>query len=430
MNAVTHRIVRPDIGEVLRQNRALAERLLSLTVDVPLPSPEPPPPETPENADAIVAHIEINDHHGVGVLLGRLFGHSGNVVSIRSKNFYEGRQDFGAMHVCLSHGNATRDSVFWNVLQSLGCGTIGRVLCVPYFPDDALTAIALKEAYGAPLCTFLMDDQNLHADGIPDSLMSELLAKSALRLAISPQMCAGYEAKYRHKMFFMPPLAPSRLIPTQLNRLGDDELRQRQPLILGNIWGQQWVELLRRTVRGSGIQIRWFNNGQFPWLSCTIEDLARDGILAQQGSPEPDDTFVETLRQAPFVVIPSGTLTEDDDRRFIAQLSFPSRIPYIMATSHTPILILGSPETAAAQVVTRLGIGMVTPYDQEHFQRAVERMASPDVNLAMRRAAFAASERFTDAGADEWIWQSLARCEPVDSRYEDLLIEWGTSRAG
>ena len=29
--------------------------------------------------------------------------------------------------------------------------------------------------------------------------------------------------------------------------------------------------------------------------------------------------------------------------------------------------------------------------------------------------------RFTDAGAAEWIWQSLAKGEAFDSRYEDLM---------
>jgi len=311
--------------------------------------------------------------------------------------------------------------VVWKVLQALGGGTVDRILCVPYFPDDAITAIALKEAFGAPLCAFLMDDQNLHADGIPDTVMAELLEKSSLCLAISPEMCAAYEAKYRRKFWFMPPLAPTRLIPQALNELGADHLRSRDPLILGNIWGQHWLELLRKTVRGSGVRVRWFNNGEFPWLPCSKEDLVRDGIVPQDGTPEPDEIFVQTLRQAPFVIIPSGTLSRDDDRRFIAQLSFPSRIPYILATSHAPLMVLGSPETAAARIVSRLGIGMVVPYDRRQFLAAVDRITSHDFNLSMRRAAFIMSSRFADLGSAEWLWQSLARGEPVDRRYEDLL---------
>jgi hypothetical protein len=121
------------------------------------------------------------------------------------------------------------------------------------------------------------------------------------------------------------------------------------------------------------------------------------------------------------VVVPSGTLEESDDRRFIAQLSFPSRIPYILATSHTPILVLGNTETAAARIVTRFGIGAVAPYRRQEFLEAVERIIRPDVNRAMRRAAFLLSVRFADLGAAEWIWQSLDRGKPVDGRYEEMM---------
>ena len=293
----------PHFEEIRLRNQALADKLLALTGGGQLARTVYAPPQ---DADAIVGHIEINEHHGVGVLLQRLFGQYKNVVSIRSRNYYGGRQDFGAMHVCISHGDVSRDITIWNVLAGLRGATIQRVLCVPYFPDDALTAIALKEAFGVPLCTFLMDDQNLCSDGISDPVMTELLAKSSLRLAISAQMCAGYEAKYGHKIWFMPPVAPARLIPKELNQLPEQALRERQPVILGNIWGQHWLESLRATVRGSGVTLRWYNNGEFRWLSCSTEDLARDGIVPQQG-PHPDDTLVEILRQAPFVVLPSGT---------------------------------------------------------------------------------------------------------------------------
>lgn len=405
-----------------RTNDELAQRILALTG---APSRDASPHEHPaavlKDADAIVSHIEVNDHHGVGVLLARMFGQYDNIVSIRSKDFYEGRQAFGTAHACISHGNPSRDAVFWKVLEALHGSTVKRVLCVPYFPDDALNAIALKELFGVPLCTFLMDDQNLMADGIPDSLMRELLAKSALRLAISPELYAGYELKYGYKMSFMPPLVSNRFILPRVNQLPNAALQSKSAIIIGNIWGQRWLELLRRTVSDSGITLRWYNNGEFPSLSCTKETLADDGILLQDGSRDPDERMVELLRQAPFVVVPSGVLDDTDDRRFIAQLSLPSRIPYILATSQAPILVMGNPETAAARFVIAGGIGMVAPYDRRAFQDAVERISRPDVNLEMRRAALLLASRFADVGGAEWLWQSLAKGEPVDSRYEEMM---------
>ena len=41
---------------------------------------------------------------------------------------------------------------------------IEHILVVPYMPDDAHTAIALRQATGAPLVTWVMDDQAVFSD--------------------------------------------------------------------------------------------------------------------------------------------------------------------------------------------------------------------------------------------------------------------------
>jgi hypothetical protein len=130
--------------------------------------------------------------------------------------------------------------------------------------------------------------------------------------------------------------------------------------------------------------------------------------------------LVEVLRKSWFTVLPTGLLDEADDRRFIAQLSLPSRVPYMMATSHIPVLVLGSRDTAVAHFVEQFGIGMVCGYEQEAFVEAVESITRLEVNLEMRRNALAVAGRFTDAGSGEWIWRSLAHGDAIDTRYEDL----------
>lgn len=415
------------MDDIQATNESLTRRLLEMTAESALVAPQSASqPDHPadaalHDADAIVAHIEVNDKHGVGVLIGKLFGHCSNILSIRSKNYYEGRQDFGDLHVSIAHEAASRDEVFWRVLHALGGSSVRRVLCIPYFPDDARTAVALREIFRAPLCTYLMDDQNLCSDGIPDEVMEELLAKSSLRLAISPELYAGYELKYGYKMHYVPPLVSTRLILPQLNPPSQASLEAKSGVIVGNIWGQRWLELLRATVRDSGIRLRWYCNGDFRWLSCDKRTLAREGIVPHEGPALGDDELVEVLRQAAFVVVPSGTLDDTDDRRYLAQLSFPSRIPYVFATSQAPVLVLGNEATAAARFVTGTGIGTSAPYDRRAFQDAVGRMTRPDVNLAMRRRALVLAGRFADIGASEWIWQSLARGEAIDDRYETLM---------
>jgi hypothetical protein len=405
-------------------NAELCRKILELTADCAVTSDPVVKPETGplmHQADAIVAHIEVNDHHGVGVLLRRLFAQSRNILSIRSKDYYEGRQQFGERHVRISHnGSPSRDFVFWRVLEALGDCTVGRILCVPYFPDDARTAIALRDLFGAPLCTFLMDDQNLYSNGIPDCVMRELLAKSTLRLGISVELCEGYERKYQYPIWFMPPVMTAHHILPYLNALPATSLRSCEGIIVGNVWGQRWLELLRNTVRDSGVRLQWHCSGEFRWVEWDRQTLARDGILQHEGPALDDDHLIERLRQAPFAVVPSGILDDTDDRRFIAQLSLPSRIPYIFAASQAPILVLGSPKTAAARFVTKMGIGMVAPYERTAFQEAVAHITLPEVNVRMRRAALLLAGRFSDLGAAEWIWESLEKGEPVDSRYQDL----------
>ncbi|MGA2771777.1 MAG: hypothetical protein ABSG26_13270 [Bryobacteraceae bacterium] len=395
--------------------RELAHKLNAMTADSARPL-EPKP--VLHGADAIVTHVEVCGCHGVGQLVQMMFDGEPNILSIRSANLYGGRQEFGGFDLCISHEDKSRDAVFCRVLDAVGQTTVKRVLCIPYYADDVRTAIALKEIFGVPLCTYIMDDQNVCADGIPDDLMSELLAKSQLRLAISPEMSTVYGLKYGCRMWYMPALAPVGLVPSRLVA-PPPEADARHGIIIGNIWGERWVELLRNTVRDSGVTLTWYCNGEFRWLPCGKEDLIADSIMPRD--PLFGEPLAQALRNTRFSVVPSGVLDESDDRRFIAQLSLPSRIPYMMAVSHIPMLVLGSRDTGAAHFVEQFGIGAVAGYEKEAFVEAVDYITRPEVNLEMRRKALALAGRFTDVGAAEWIWQSLARGEPVDGRYEDLM---------
>ncbi len=110
------------------------------------------------------------------------------------------------------------------------------------------------------------------------------------------------------------------------------------------------------------------------------------------------------LRSMWFAVLPSGTMDESEDRRPIAEFSLPSRLVYLMCTSHIPVIVLGSRDTAAAHFVEQFGIGVVANYDRDSFLNAVHHISRPDVNLAMRRRGLAAVGRFVDTGVGEWIW--------------------------
>ena len=92
-----------------------------------------------------------------------------------------------------------------------------------------------------------------------------------------------------------------------------------------------------------------------------------------------------------------------------------------MATAQIPIIVLGSRKTGASRFVEQFGIGVTARYDTVSFTEAVRYITQSEVNMAMRQRAYAVAGQFADAGAAEWIWQSLAAGRPYDRRYEDLI---------
>jgi hypothetical protein len=185
--------------------------------------------------------------------------------------------------------------------------------------------------------------------------------------------------------------------------------------MIGNVWSERWLALLRGVVHRSGVTVQWYGGAA---ATCR-EELLRDSIVPRERLP--GDELVARLRRSWFAVVPTGPLDEPDDRQFLARLSLPSRMIYLMATSHLPILVLGSRQTAAARFVERAGLGIVCEYKREEFQWAVEKITHPEVNLRFRRRACELAPRFTSRGALEWIWESLARKSAADDRYERIL---------
>jgi FkbM family methyltransferase len=369
--------------------------------------------------DVIVTPNEVNDRHGTGVLLMRLFGAAQNTFSIRTFDHYKAVHDFGRIQLVLAHAGASRPDSFQRVLDAVKGTRPKRVLCVPFFPDELVTAIALKEIFGIPLCVYVMDDSNICNQRIPDALMREALEKADLRLAISPEMRDAYERKYYLKFWLVPPVvAPDSIL--QAPQLPSDEaLNSKTGILVGNVWSNEWLKLLRQTVKESGLRVHWFGNGSAPWLQCTKEALAADGIIDCGFIPEQELT--KRLKNYAYALIPSGTLDQRDDRPEIAQLSLPTRLPYLLACSNTPMLVLGSPKSAAAQFVTRLNVGLVADYDSASLRCAVEKMCSRTQQETFRRNASQTGRVFSAEALGEWVWRSLDQKQASDNRFEDIL---------
>jgi hypothetical protein len=377
-------------------------------------------PLTMIDVDAIINVVEINDRHGVGILLQRIFKNRAQTISIRTLNLYGGEQSFGIYDVLIGRG-ISRSEITAKVKQELSGYNIRRILCVPYHEEEICIALALHELFGADICTYLMDDQNVSIDAIDDSLMAELLDRSTLCLAISPEMRDVYQFKYKVPIHFVPPIIPSALMndkPTVL-LIAD---RVRMGTILGNIWSPKWLELLRTMTRETGLKLDWYGNTGADWYFNDRQKLGNDGII-ECGFLPTEAEVVETLRNYAYIVVPSGMLDSYDDNLATSWLSLPSRIPFVLATVNIPIIVLGNPSTAAARFVTRLGIGTVTDYDPVSFQAAVAYVTQPSVQQQMRANAARIAPHFVNEQMDEWIWQSLKLGKPIDDRFDKIFCE-------
>jgi hypothetical protein len=375
------------------------------------------------DVDVIINAVEINDRHGVGVLLQRIFKDRSRIFAIRALNLYGGNCTFGQYNHLLSAIGLSRTEIFSRIQKVLAQHTVKRVLCIPYHAEEIFAALAVHELFGAEICTYLMDDQNVITTSIPDPIMAELLAKSALTLAISPEMRDVYMAKYQVPIYFVPPVIPAALIEHQSTAsLAITNSREPIGAIFGNIWSPQWLNLLRTMTRETGEKIDWYGNTGADWNFSDREQLSSDGII-ERGFLPTEAEVVDVLRKYAYVVVPSGTLDHRDDNLATSWLSLPSRIPFVLATANTPIIVLGHPSTAAAKFIERFGIGIVADYDPASFQAAVAYITKEPVQQRMRANAASIAAQFVNEQMDEWIWQSVALGKPIDDRFEALLTK-------
>ncbi|HVN64291.1 MAG TPA: hypothetical protein VMT58_06620, partial [Candidatus Binataceae bacterium] len=256
----------------------------------------------PRVSDVIITPCEVNELHGTGTLLLRMFPDPASIISLRTSNFYEGVQAFGAAQLCLPLAQASRPEIAAWLKWYLAGTKVRRVLSLPYLPADAVVSIAVKEMFGVPLCTYIMDDKNVCAEGISDALMEEMLAKSELRLVISPEMREAYEKKYRMKFWVMPPLVADEIIRRTPVHPPRDADRSRG-VLLGNIWGQRWLEMVQDVFRESGLKVDWYCNQKNPnGLDFHREEMERNGLRLLDPIREPDLPGV--LSRYPYAVVP------------------------------------------------------------------------------------------------------------------------------
>jgi hypothetical protein len=382
--------------------------------------------------DAVISHVEINDRHGVGVLLGQLFRDGGPILAIRSHTSYGGDNWLGEHQYCISYDGLSRPERFLKVGQLIGPVRLKLILCVPFREDDVWTGIILHAMYGAPLCTYIMDDQNVAVNNINDGPLQELLQVSALRLAISQELAAAYERKYQLPFWLVPPIVSPELIVnhaeclplTAMGQLTETVTHHPTGVLIGNIWSKSWLDQLRRMTSQTKLSIHWYGDREQTWLQTSADELRQDGIIYQGFLPQPE--LAQKLREYPFAVVATSPLggpghDESPHAQAIARYSLPSRIPFMLATANIPIIVIGHPATTAARFVQRFGVGASCEYDPQQLKRLVEQILRPETQQDMRRRAARLSRHLASTGVRDWIWQSTQLGEAVDRRFEDLM---------
>jgi hypothetical protein len=135
----------------------------------------------------------------------------------------------------------------------------------------------------------------------------------------------------------------------------------------------------------------------------------------------PEVELVEKLRRSAFVVVPTGTMDSRDDRKELSRLSLPGRIIFALATSNTPIIILGHKEAPAAQFIERFQVGVTCEYSGESLKSAVAHVTNPEVQSQMRQNSVLAASQFSDKNINQWLWKSIRHGYPYDLRFEELF---------
>jgi hypothetical protein len=364
----------------------------------------------------VVTHAELSARHGTGALLVRILGTEQNLMAFHSREFFK-THDMEVAAFPVDHSRGPLGAGRKRVRQLLKGKAIGRILCVPFYEDEVHSALAAQAHTGAPLALYIMDDQNIHVKEISDSLMRTLIQRAKICFAISPALCAAYQEKYQRRFWFVPPVAdPGLFVPADYHFIPNSP---PHGILIGNLWSSHTLSRFCETVGGSGLQIDWCGNAGRPFITLDPDELAKEGIFLRSHLPEA--SLIELARTADFAVIPAGILDGSDTHEWLAKASLPSRIVYLMATANVPMIVMGHPETAAAQFVTAQGLGVVCDYTAESFQAAVRKVADRTVSANIRERAHHLSPTFSSRELSNWLWQSMKQGRAMDDRFETLI---------
>lgn len=406
------------IRDSRRDLKELLSRVNAVTRDLPSSRSAPVVSGDGEKAkDLIISSNELNLHHGTGVLMNRIFPNRTS-YNLRSRDDYPDKGSFVSRVVMAK--DCSRSQTFAMVLEALAGKTIRRIICVPYYPEDYLVAIACKAILGVPLVAWIMDDSILHGDGVDPELVTEFFDVADIRFVISPEMRDAYEGRFELKFHVLPPTVDNDVLATVPAPDDAEFIKSKTCAMVGNIWSMTWFKDFLGMVRESGWTVHWFGRGSAcAWLETTPEELRKHGIIEMGFIPE--NELPQRLAKYPFSILPTGTCGEDDDRKNVTMLSLPTRVAFLIAAARVPMLVVGSRESCSSRTIERFGVGLSIPYDAQQFKDSCAKLADPEFNKQCRDKCAAIAPGFSDTDLANWIWKSGELKTPADQRFETMF---------
>ena len=364
-----------------------------------------------KHSKIIISSSEINDRHGTGVLLGRIFDPA-QVVSLISRRDHQVDGKYVQILIPdpLFHRESAKE-ILAAIFREL---PVDEVLVIPHFSDEVRTALLIREISNVPIMTWIMDDSSLEEARIARDLLSKLCALSSIRFVISPAMAVAYEKAFGLGFHVLPPTVSRREIEQfSVSSSARDEILQSRAVMLGNMWNRQWLDGLAAVLQAANWSLDWFGSSA-DWRKDSLPPcIVPKGFL--------DECDLRgTLKQYPFAILATGTGDELDAMRSLTLWSLPSRLVFLFAACQIPVLVIGSSESCAAQLVGELGLGTHCAYDVERFRAAVAKLSEPAFHRACCERCRSVADSFCSDGLADWIWESGKSGSPMDMRFEFL----------
>lgn len=377
--------------------------------------------------ELIISPDEFSIAHGTGVLMTRILEEAGPFVTLRSHNHWGGAQAMSPVDDILipdvSEMADARGALTEFVARRLERYPVRVIVAVCKFAEDVRAALAAKAATGAPLSVYLTEDRVLYNPVIPHGEMAELLEAADARFAISSEMRTAYQNTFQQSFFVMPPVVAERFIRSTASPPAVAE-GARKAVMIGNIWRQEWLDRLCAALEDADVQLTWYAPTESD--ACNADghgfEVPRPALLGDRLKVVSNVTtsqMIDAITAAAVAIVPSGASEAAGHERAITRLTLPTSMPFIAATAGTPMLVLGEPDSCAAEFLRRFGVGEQASYDRKAITVGINHLTDTEVQTAIREEAAELGPLFSATGAYQLLTDTaIDRAPPADERFE------------